>query len=91
MMSQDKENFKEFVQMKRDLVSLQEENLMLRAKFTAKKLKPAASAAAAGDAQQLPSLQTQNGHATTYKRLNSATGGRDRVRPVPSYAMFSNS
>ena len=89
----DKENFKEFVQLKRELAQLQDENARLRAKASssssaAAKKSKSSPAVAVATAEHLPSLATTSGAnaTTTYKRINSAS----RVRPVPSYATLTS-
>ena len=92
----DKENFKEFVQLKRELAQLQDENARLRAKASSSSSSSAAAAkksksspaVAVATAEHLPSLATTSGAnaTTTYKRINSAS----RVRPVPSYATLTS-
>ena len=92
----DKENFKEFVQLKRELAQLQDENARLRAKASSSSsAKKSKSSPAVATAEHLPSLATTSGAnttaaapaaMTTYKRINSAS----RVRPVPSYATLTS-
>ena len=92
----DKENFKEFVQLKRELAQLQDENARLRAKASSSSsAKKSKSSPAVATAEHLPSLATMSGAnttaaapaaMTTYKRINSAS----RVRPVPSYATLTS-